>query len=854
AEVELPDGTAVTGFGLHPALFDAALHAIALGDFVEATATGPMLPFVWSGVGLHATGASTVRVRLARAGTDAVSLAITDTAGAPVLSVESLALRPLESTRLSTVQDSMFGLEWVEVAAHAWDGDWTTIDGDFAGPVPAAVVVPSLVDSAVGVVRSAREAVAAALALVQRWVGEDRFGESLLVFLTAGSGPADAAVQGLVRSAQMENPGRFVLLDLGAAPVTSELLGVALGSGEPELVLRDGRWEAPRLVRVVASSAAVPVDGTVLITGGTGALGALLARHLVVEHGLRSLVLTSRRGLDAPGAEGLVAELSALGAVVRVAACDVSDREAVAGLLGGIADLRGVVHTAGVLDDGLVTSLSSERLGVVFGPKVDAAYYLHELTVSRDLDMFVVFSSASGVLGSGGQGNYAAANSFLDELIRQRNAAGLVGTSLAWGLWEQADGMGAGVDGVAGLSEAEGLALFDVGWAQGGVLVPMRLDLPALRKSGDVPPILRSLVRKSRRTAQRSGSASGWTEQIAALAAGERLEAVLNLVRTAAAGVLGHDGSEAVGPTAAFKELGFDSLTAIELRNQLAAKTGLRLPATLVFDYPTATVAAEFILGLVVGAATPVATGIVQPRAEDPIVVVGMACRYPGGAASPEQLWELVASGGDGIGAFPDDRGWDVADLLDTSVYEVAGGFLYDAAGFDPGFFGISPREALAMDPQQRLLLESSWEAFESAGINPVSVRGSQTGVFAGVMYHNYGARVIDVPDGVEAFLGTGSSSSVVSGRVSYMFGFEGPAVTVDTACSSSLVTLHLAAQSLGRGECDLALAGGVTVMPTPDTFASFAQQQGLARNGRCKAFAGAADGTGWSEGVGMLV
>ncbi|WP_189062350.1 beta-ketoacyl reductase, partial [Micromonospora parathelypteridis] len=314
---------------------------------------------------------------------------------------------------------AMFGLEWAEVAtASIWDGDWTTTDDDFDGRVPAVVVVPSLVDSAVGVVRSAHEAVAAALALVQRWVGEDRFGESLLVFVTAGSGPVDAAVQGLVRSAQTENPGRFVLLDLGATPVTSELLGVALGSGEPELVLRDGRWLAPRLVRVVASPVSVSADGTVLITGGTGALGALLARHLVVEHGLRSLVLTSRRGLDAPGAVGLVAELSALGAVVRVVACDVSDREAVAGLVGGIADLRGVVHTAGVLDDGLVTSLSSERLDVVFGPKVDAAYYLHDLTVGRDLDMFVVFSSAAGVLGGGGQGNYAAANSFLDELIR----------------------------------------------------------------------------------------------------------------------------------------------------------------------------------------------------------------------------------------------------------------------------------------------------------------------------------------------------------------------------------------------------------------------------------------------------
>ncbi|MEU8333883.1 SDR family oxidoreductase, partial [Micromonospora sp. NPDC048839] len=545
AEVELPDGTGVTGFGLHPALFDAALHAIALGGVVDTAGSGPWLPFAWSGVNLYATDASVLRVRLTPAGIGAVSVLASDAAGAPVLSVESLVLRPLESARLSPVQDALFGLEWAEVAtASIWDGDWTTVDDDFDGRVPAVVVVPSLVDSAVGVVRSAREAVAAALALVQRWVGEDRFGESLLVFLTAGSGPADAAVQGLVRSAQTENPGRFVLLDLGAAPVTSELLGVALGSGEPELVLRDGRWLAPRLVRVVASPVSVPADGTVLITGGTGALGALLARHLVVEHGLRSLVLTSRRGLDAPGAEGLVAELSALGAVVRVAACDVSDREAVAGLLGGIADLRGVVHTAGVLDDGLVTSLSSERLGVVFGPKVDAAYYLHELTVGRDLDMFVVFSSAAGVLGSGGQGNYAAANSFLDELIRQRNAVGLVGTSLAWGLWEQADGMGGDVHraGVAGLTETDGLRLFDAGWVQGGLVVPMRLDLAALRRTpGEIPHLFRSLVRVSGRRAARR-TAGGWVERLLAMPSGDRAEIVLTLVRTAVAEVLDYAG------------------------------------------------------------------------------------------------------------------------------------------------------------------------------------------------------------------------------------------------------------------------------------------------------------------------
>ncbi|WP_308425516.1 acyl carrier protein, partial [Micromonospora parathelypteridis] len=375
-----------------------------------------------------------------------------------------------------------------------------------------------------------------------------------------------------------------------------------------------------------------------------------------------------------------------------------------------------------------------------------------------------------------------------------RNAVGLVGTSLAWGLWEQADGMGGDVHraGVAGLTETDGLRLFDAGWAQGGLVVPMRLDLAALRRTpGEIPHLFRSLVRVSGRRAARR-TAGGWVERLLAMPSGDRAETVLTLVRTAVAEVLDYAGPDAVGPGSAFKELGFDSLTAVELRNRLASVTGLRLPATLVFDYPTATVAAEFILGLAVGDDAVAAPVVASAVTEDPIVVVGMACRYPGGATSPEQLWELVATGGDGIGAFPDDRGWDVADLLDTTVYEVAGGFLYDAAGFDPGFFGISPREALAMDPQQRLLLESSWEAFESAGINPVSVRGSQTGVFAGVMYHNYAAGVVGVPEGVEAFLGTGSSTSVVSGRLSYTFGFEGPAVTVDTACSSSLVTLHL--------------------------------------------------------------
>ncbi|MFI1851539.1 type I polyketide synthase [Streptomyces sp. NPDC020480] len=700
----------------------------------------------------------------------------------------------------------------------------------------------------------------------------------------AGDGavsPVQAQVWGLGRVVALEYPKRWGgLIDLPAVAeegTAGRLAAVVAEGAEDQVALRA---EGVLGRRLRAASAGAPgaewrIDGSVVVTGGTGGVGGRVARW-VVERGARHVILAGRRGSAAPGTEALTAELEALGASVDVVACDVADRDEVAALLARAPEehpLRGVFHAAGVGDYTPVSDLDPDRVAQVAAAKAGGARWLDELTRDMDVSAFVLFSSGAASWGSGQQGAYAAANAYLDALAERRRAEGLPGLSVAWGPWGEV-GMTAG-DAVAAFFRERGLtamapelALRVLGDALGRgetALTVADFDWRRFaaafagqrvsRLLAEIPQAVELLEKET------PSEDSPLRKQLAAAVPEQRHQMLTQHIRALAAGVLGHSGPDAISATKPFFEMGFDSLTAVELRNRLSASAGMPLPTTLIFDYPTADDLARYVLAEISGLQTAV-TGTVTPvgESDEPIAIVGMACRFPGGVSSPEQLWDLVATGRDAMSPFPADRGWRLDTLYDLdpdrpgTSYVREGGFLHDAGGFDAEFFGISPREAVGMDPQQRLLLETAWETFERAGIDHGSLRGSDTGVYVGATLFDYLSIIGISSMDMEGYTGTGNLGCVLSGRVSYVLGLEGPAVTVDTGCSSSLVALHSAVQGLRGGECSLALAGGVTVMATPGAFVEFSRQRGLAADGRCKSFAAAADGTGWGEGVGLLL
>ncbi|NKY88124.1 type I polyketide synthase [Nocardia veterana] len=633
AEARLTGNTsAADRFVLHPGLFDTVLHALA-ADGPDAGAT-PLVPFVWEGIAARSTGHTTVRARIR--GRERAAVDIFDEGGLPVLSARSLLLRPAAAAAAEpAIERILHTVEWqptgrIDPTPMSWAG-WSPDTPDPAAPEVVVYEFRCAAEEA-DQAAAVREATTGVLRMLQAAIGDPRYARTRFVVVTRGAvvgpdhvvtDPVAAAIWGLVRSAQNEEPGRFVLADIDVA-VDDGVIAALVGAGEPQVLLRDNEFRVPRLIpapsigaggaspladRRRAGTEPAALDGAVLITGGTGVLGAAVARHLVAVHGVRDLVLTSRRGDGASGATELATDLAAAGARVRIESCDVSDPAAVERLITTVAAdgrLAGVVHAAGVLDDGIVTTLTPERLGAVLAPKVAGAWNLHRATRAFELSLFVLFSSAAGVLGAPGQGNYAAANSYLDALASYRRARGLPALSLAWGPWAGPGGMAGRVDetarrrtargGIGELEPAAALAAFDAAVRSGNdLVVPIRVNLAAAESDRPVPPILSALV-PARRRASGTGAPVRAID-LAGLPPDQRRVRIMDLIRGSAAVVLGHTGPQAIPPDRSFQELGFDSLGAIEFRNRIRAASGVDLPATVIFDYPTPQAIGEYLTG-----------------------------------------------------------------------------------------------------------------------------------------------------------------------------------------------------------------------------------------------------------------
>ena len=674
--------------------------------------------------------------------------------------------------------------------------------------------------------------------------------------------PRQAALWGAGRAAAVDDPAAWG----GLADLPGELdqrtadrfrAALAGAADENEVAVRPAAIFGRRLVRLTAGAAAGGwhPSGTVLVAGTLTAVSGQLLRWLA-RQGAGQVVLAGPGEPEQALLDVVRRDLAETATELTVVPCDLADSAITAAFLDRFQPaavfLAGGEPRPGDEPGAFLATLAADVDG------------LQAALAGRPLEAFVMFASVAGTWGISGQAAAAGAGAYLDAVARGRQAAGERALTVFWGAWD-----GVVADGLAAHLRNSGLPAVDAGQALDilpGIIAAgepavtvaeVSWDRFAAATARQRPTRLFDELLAARRAPARPGhlgtspagaDAAGLAAELAARPEADRRAALLSLVRTQAAAMLGHRGSSAVTAGRAFRDLGFDSLTAVDLRNALGAATGLALPATLVFDHPTPEAVAALLHARLFGDQT--GDGQEQeayrPQTGDPIVIVGMSCRYPGGVRNPDDLWQLVRDEVDAIGPFPSDRGWErAADRLVTQY----GGFLYDAGDFDPGFFGISPREALIMDPQQRIVLEAAWEALEAAGIDPVPLRGGDTGVFIGGGSGDYRP-----PAGQLGHAETAQSASLLSGRLSYSFGFQGPSVSVDTACSSSLVALHLAVQALRSGECSLALAGGVTVMATPVVFAEFGEMGAMSPGGRCRTFADSADGTAWSEGVGMLV
>ncbi|WP_280343043.1 type I polyketide synthase [Nocardia abscessus] len=704
--------------------------------------------------------------------------------------------------------------------------------------------------------------------------------------------PAAATLWGLgavVRTELPELGCRLVDLPVGAQCDDHRLVDEIVSEAVDYAVALRGRQRYTMRLRPSEDLEAAPrLDraAAYLITGGRGALG-LTAARILAEAGAGTVVLAGRSA-PAPGDEQEVARIAALGAHVETALVDVADRDALSRLIGRFGGelprLAGVVHCAGVLDDVLLIEQTSGHLERVFAGKAAGAWHLHELTAGRALDLFVLFSSVSAVVGTAGQGNYAAANAYLDALARLRSAQGLPAVSIAWGPW-------AGTGMAGGLSDAARRA-----WVRHGVAeLAVEDGARALRSLVAAEGVVAVFPAVANVSAQQE--TIGQVDEQDVRDPAELRE----LVRAHAMTTLGR--TTAVADRTPLRELGLDSMMAVELRNALSADLGVRLPATLLFDHPTVAAVSEEIARLGAKSApdprrtareqaeqrpitriseqltpavypaelpvTPSTPHVTQLTAGEPssatedyadaIAIIGMGCRYPGGVHGPADLWHLLTTETDAVTEVPTHR-WDVEAFFDPDpdaegkTYTRWGGFVEGVEEFDAGFFDISVGEARMLDPQQRLLLETSWEALEHAGYPASRLEGSRTGVFVGLMSNDYAERMARADVAPNAWFGTGNLASVASGRLSYFLGVNGPSLTIDTACSSALVTVHTAVRSLRSGECDLALAGGATVVLTPSLDIYFARARGLAADGRCKSFDARADGVVWSDGAGVLV